>query len=171
MTIEGDYSLFAHLETLLSRRSRRGARASRPTRARIVDAAGGKDVLFFPARFDHHLVQTGDGYAAYISGALGVSTDANAEWWGSRGMGTVPHALIAAYGGDTVLATQKFAQYIAAGVNVISLVDFDNDCVGTSLNVARALGERLWGVRLDTSADAGRHVDLAADGRPSRRPA
>ena len=131
---------------MLSRRTRIATNA----RA-IVDAAGGKEVLFFPARFDHHLVQTGDGYAAYISGALGVSTDANAEWWGSRGMGTVPHALIAAYGGDTVLATQKFAQYIDPAVNVISLVDFDNDCVGTSLAVARALGERLWGVRLDTS--------------------
>jgi nicotinate phosphoribosyltransferase len=34
---------------------------------------------------------------------------------------------------------------------VISLVDFDNDCVRTSLAVARALGTRLWGVRLDTS--------------------
>ena len=128
MTIEGDYDLFAHLETpylgVLSRRTRIATNA----RA-IVDAADGKDVLFFPARFDHHLVQTGDGYAAYISGALGVSTDANAEWWGSRGMGTVPHALIAAYGGDTVLATQKFAEYIDPTVNVISLVDFDNDCV------------------------------------------
>ena len=150
MTIEGDYALFAHLETeylgVLARRTR----IATNTRA-IVAAAGGKDVLFFPARFDHHLVQTGDGYAAYISGALGVSTDANAEWWGSRGMGTVPHALIAAYGGNTVLATQKFAQYIDPAVNVISLVDFENDCVGTSLAVARALGSRLWGVRLDTS--------------------
>ncbi len=149
MTIEGDYALFAHLETeylgVLARRTRIATNA----RA-IVDAAGGKDVLFFPARFDHHLVQTGDGYAAYISGALGVSTDANAEWWGSRGMGTVPHALIAAYGGDTVLATQKFAQYIDPAVNVIALVDFENDCVGTSLACARALGDRLWGVRLDT---------------------
>ena len=151
MTIEGDYALFAHLETpylgVLARRSRIATNA----RA-IVDAAAGKEVLFFPARFDHHLVQTGDGYAAYISGALGVSTDANAEWWGSRGMGTVPHALIAAYGGDTVRATVKFAQWIDPLVNVISLVDFDNDCVGTSLAVARALGPRLWGVRLDTSA-------------------
>ncbi|HYW54383.1 MAG TPA: hypothetical protein VE826_10445 [Dongiaceae bacterium] len=150
MTIEGDYALFAHLETpylgVLARRTRIATNA----RA-IVDAAGGKEVLFFPARFDHHLVQTGDGYAAYISGALGVSTDANAEWWGSRGMGTVPHALIAAYGGDTVRATVKFAQYIDRGVNVISLVDFDNDCAGTSVAVARALGDRLWGVRLDTS--------------------
>jgi nicotinate phosphoribosyltransferase len=66
-------------------------------------------------------------------------------------MGTVPHALIAAYGGDTVLATLKFAQYIAPDVHVISLVDFDNDCVETSVAVARALGKRLWGVRLDTS--------------------
>ena len=150
MTIEGDYGLFAHLETpylgVLARRTRIATNA----RA-IVDAADGKEVLFFPARFDHHLVQTGDGYAAYISGALGVSTDANAEWWGSRGMGTVPHSLIAAYGGDTVLATEKFAQYIDPSVNVISLVDFDNDCVGTALAVARAVGERLWGVRLDTS--------------------
>jgi nicotinate phosphoribosyltransferase len=66
-------------------------------------------------------------------------------------MGTVPHGLIAAYRGDTVLATQKFAQYIDPSVNVIALVDFENDCVGTSLAVARALGDRLWGVRLDTS--------------------
>ena len=122
MTIEGDYTLFAHLETLylgvLSRRTRIA------TNARvIVSAANGKEVLFFPARYDHHQMQTGDGYAAYISGALGVSTDANAEWWGSRGMGTVPHALIAAYGGDTVLATQKFAQHIDPDVHVIALVD------------------------------------------------
>ena len=150
MTIEGDYALFAHLETcylgVLSRRTRIATNARD-----IVDAAGGKQVLFFPARFDHHLVQTGDGYAAYISGALGVSTDANAEWWGARGMGTVPHALIAAYGGDTVLATKKFCEFADPDVNVISLVDFDNDCVGTSLAVARAIGPRLWGVRLDTS--------------------
>jgi nicotinate phosphoribosyltransferase len=150
MTIEGDYTQFAHLETLylgvLSRRTRIATNARE-----IVAAANGKEVLFFPARYDHHQMQTGDGYAAYISGALGVSTDANAEWWGSRGMGTVPHALIAAYGGNTVLATQKFAQYIAPDVHVISLVDFDNDCVETSLAVARALGPRLWGVRLDTA--------------------
>ncbi len=150
LAIEGDYATFAHLETcylgVLSRRTRIATNARD-----IVDAAAGKQVLFFPARFDHHLVQTGDGYAAYISGALGVSTDANAEWWGARGMGTVPHALIAAYGGDTVLATMKFAEYVDREVNVIALVDFDNDCVRTSLNVAKALGDRLWGVRLDTS--------------------
>ncbi len=150
LTVEGNYALFAHLETpylgVLSRRTRIATNARD-----IVAAAHGKTVLFFPARFDHHLVQTGDGYAAYVSGALGVSTDANAEWWGARGMGTVPHALIAAYGGDTVLATKKFAEYSDPSVSVIALVDFENDCVRTSLEVARELKTRLWGVRLDTS--------------------
>jgi nicotinate phosphoribosyltransferase len=150
MTIEGPYHLFAHLETLylgvLARRTRVGTNTRR-----VVDAAHPKSVMFFPARHDHWLVQTGDGYAAHIAGAIGVSTDAQASWWGSSGIGTVPHALIAAYGGDTVLATRKFAEYMSPEVQIISLVDYDNDCVGTSLAVARALGERLWGVRLDTS--------------------
>ncbi|MBI2252003.1 MAG: quinolinate phosphoribosyl transferase [Armatimonadetes bacterium] len=150
MTIEGDYSLFAHLETdflgVLARRTK----VATNTKA-VVKAAQKKSVLFFPARFDHHLVQTGDGYAAYISGALGVSTDAQGEWWGSKGLGTMPHGLIAAYKGDTVLATKKFSQYIDPLVRVVSLVDFDNDCAGTSLKVAKSLGRKLWGVRLDTA--------------------
>ncbi len=150
MTIEGPYEAFSHLETLylgvLARRTRVGTN----TRL-VVDAARPKTVMFFPARHDHWLVQTGDGYAAHIAGAIGVSTDAQASWWGSSGIGTVPHALIAAYGGDTVKATEKFARYIDPSVQIITLVDYDNDCVRTSLEVARALGPRLWGVRLDTS--------------------
>ncbi|MDX2192246.1 MAG: hypothetical protein NW201_02760 [Gemmatimonadales bacterium] len=150
LTIEGPYDAFAHLETLylgvLARRTRVGTNTKR-----VVDAARPKDVIFFPARHDHWLVQTGDGYAAHIAGAIGVSTDAQASWWGSEGVGTVPHALIAAYGGDTVLATRKFAEHIDPRVQIITLVDFENDCVGTALRVADALGPRLYGVRLDTS--------------------
>src|SRR5690349_23329554 len=150
MLIEGPYDAFAHLETLylgvLARRTKVGTNTRR-----VVEAAKPKQVMFFPARHDHWLVQTGDGYAAHIAGAIGVSTDAQASWWGSEGVGTVPHALIAAYGGDTVLASQKFAERMDPGVRLITLVDFDNDCVGTSLQVARALGERLYGVRIDTS--------------------
>src|SRR5262249_32706533 len=77
--------------------------------------------------------------------------DAQASWWGAEGLGTVPHALIAAFGGDTVAATRAFADVIPADVKVITLVDFENDCVATSLAVARALGPRLHGVRLATS--------------------
>ena len=121
---------------------------------RVVEAARGKPILFFPARHDHHRVQTGDGYAAHVAGAIGVSTEAQASWWGGRGIGTVPHALIAAYGRNTVLAASKFAEWAEENdpnLNIVVLVDFDNDSVRTSLDVARALGPKLWGVRLDTS--------------------
>jgi nicotinate phosphoribosyltransferase len=157
MTIEGPYETFAPLETLylgvLARRTRVGTN----TRL-VVDAAHPKTVMFFPARHDHWLVQTGDGYAAHIAGAIGVSTDAQASWWGSTGIGTVPHALIAAYGGDTVLATRKFAEYADPDVQIITLVDYENDCVRTSVEVARAMDGRLWAVRLDTSENL---VDLS----------
>ncbi|HVH64855.1 MAG TPA: nicotinate phosphoribosyltransferase [Candidatus Acidoferrum sp.] len=150
MTIEGDYALFARLETVylgvLARRTKVATNVRR-----VVEAARGKQIIFFPARHDHHLVQTGDGYAAHVSGAIGVSTDAQASWWGGRGVGTVPHALIAAYQGNTVRAAQKYAEYVDPSVNLVVLVDFENDCVRTALEVARALKDRLWGVRLDTS--------------------
>ena len=150
MTMEGDYTLFAHLETcylgVLARRTLISTNVRQ-----VVEAARGKPILFFPARHDHHRVQTGDGYAAHVAGAIGVSTDAQASWWGGTGIGTVPHALIAAYGGNTVLAATKFAESASEDVNVVVLVDFENDSVKTSLEVARAMGDRLWGVRLDTS--------------------
>jgi nicotinate phosphoribosyltransferase len=150
MFITGPFAAFAHLETVYLGVLARRTRVASNTR-RVVEAAWPKPVMFFPARFDHWLVQTGDGYAAHVAGAIGVSTDAQASWWGAEGLGTVPHALIAAFGGDTVAATRAFADAMPADMKVITLVDFDNDCVGTSLAVARALGPRLHGVRLDTS--------------------
>jgi nicotinate phosphoribosyltransferase len=38
-------------------------------------------------------------------------------------------------------------------MNITVLVDFENDSVRTALEVADALGPKLWGVRLDTSED------------------
>jgi nicotinate phosphoribosyltransferase len=152
MTIEGDYSLFAHLETVYLGCMARRSLVMRNVRA-AVRAAAGKPILFFPARHDHWLVQTGDGWAAHVAGAIGVSTDAQASWWGGRGVGTVPHALIAAYDGDTVAAAEAFARGFGDELNVTVLVDFANRSVATALAVADALGPRLWGVRLDTSAE------------------
>lgn len=151
LTIRGDYSLFAHLETLYLGVLARRTLISRNVRD-VVAAAGGKPILYFPARFDHWQVQTGDGWAAHVAGAIGVSTDAQASWWGGKGMGTVPHGLIAAYGGDTVTAALRFADRFADELHVTVLVDFENDSVRTALEVADALGPRLWGVRLDTSS-------------------
>jgi nicotinate phosphoribosyltransferase len=152
LTIEGDYSLFAHLETVYLGCMTRRSLIMRNVRE-AVRAANGKEIFFFPARHDHWLVQTGDGYAAHVAGAIGVSTDAQASWWGGRGVGTVPHALIAVFGGDTVAAAQAFARRFGEEVNVTALVDFDNHSVQTAVAVADALGPRLWGVRLDTAAD------------------
>jgi nicotinate phosphoribosyltransferase len=155
MTIEGDYTLFAHLETLylgvLARRT-----LITTNTVRVLEAARGKPIIFMPARHDHHRVQTGDGYAAFVAGRIvgvpvGVTTDEQASWWGGRGIGTVPHSLIASYGGNSVLAATKFAEWAPEDINITVLVDFENHSVQTALDVARALGPRLWGVRLDTS--------------------
>jgi nicotinate phosphoribosyltransferase len=150
MTIEGDYSLFAHLETVYLGSLARRSLIMRNV-AEVVEAARGKQIFYFPARHDHWLVQTGDGWSAHVAGAIGVSTDAQASWWGGRGIGTVPHGLIAAYGGDTVKAAVRFAEHFHADMNITVLVDFVNDSVTTALEVAEALDGRLWGVRLDTS--------------------
>jgi nicotinate phosphoribosyltransferase len=155
MTIEGDYTLFAHLETaylgVLARRTLITTNV-----VRVLEAARGKPIIFMPARHDHHRVQTGDGYAAHVAGRvvgapIGVTTDEQASWWGGRGIGTVPHSLIASYGGNTVLAATKFAEWASDDVNITVLVDFENNSVQTALDVARTLGPKLWGVRLDTS--------------------
>jgi nicotinate phosphoribosyltransferase len=155
MTIEGEYTSFAHLETLylgvLARRTLITTNV-----VRVLEAANGKQIIFMPARHDHHRVQTGDGYAAYVAGRvtgteIGVTTDEQASWWGGKGIGTVPHSLIASYGGNTVLAATKFAEWAPPDANITVLVDFENNSVETALEVARALGPRLWGVRLDTS--------------------
>ncbi len=155
LTIEGDYTAFAHLETVyLGTLARRTLITTNVVR--VLEAANSKPIIFMPARHDHHRVQAGDGYAAFVAGQIvgaeiGVTSDEQASWWGGRGIGTVPHSLIASYGGDTVLAARKFAEWAPPDMNVTVLVDFDNDSVRTALEVADALGERLWGVRLDTS--------------------
>jgi nicotinate phosphoribosyltransferase len=155
LTIEGDFTTFAHLETVyLGTLARRTLITTNVVH--VLEAANGKPIIFMPARHDHHRVQTGDGYAAFVAGQVvgapvGVTTDEQASWWGGRGLGTVPHALIAAYGGDTVRAAQKFAEWASDDFNIVVLVDFENDSVRTAIEVAHALGPRLWGVRLDTS--------------------
>jgi nicotinate phosphoribosyltransferase len=169
MTIEGDYALFAHLETVYLGTMARRTLIMRNVRE-VVAASAGKPILYFPARHDHWLVQTGDGWAAHVAGAIGVSTDAQASWWGGRGVGTVPHALIAAYDGDTVEAARAFTRNFGDQMHVTVLVDFRNDSVATAIEVADALGPDLWGVRLDTSdalADLElqrRHGDAAEKG-------
>ena len=176
--VRGRYRDFARLETPILGYLTRMSRVATNT-YEAMKAANGKPLLFFPARFDLPEVQAADGYAYWLAvqrynGDYGaqvtpfVSTDAQGSWWGGRGVGTIPHALIAAFMGDTAEATVVFARHIPLDTPRIALVDFNNDSVGDSVRTATAFwqeyrhalevgdtdGQRRWtlnGVRLDTS--------------------
>jgi len=150
LLVEGDYAAFAHLETLILGTLARRTRVCTNVR-QLVDAARPKPVHYLGARSDHALVQAGDGLAAHVGGAASVSTDAQGALTGRKGVGTLPHALIAAYGGDTAAAALAMVRVLPPEVPLIALVDYANDSVATALAVARALEGRLWGVRLDTA--------------------
>jgi nicotinate phosphoribosyltransferase len=150
LSIEGPYETFAHLETLYVGVLARRTRLCSNMRS-AIEAARPKPVLFLGARHDHYALQPGDGYSALVAGAHAVSTDAHGAFWSSAKLvGAAPHSLVAAFGGDSALATKHFADAVGAGIDIIALVDYANDAVATSLAIARALEGRLWGVRLDT---------------------
>lgn len=158
MYITGPYNLIGHLETpILGVLARRSLIATNTKL--VVDEANGKPVIFMAARHDDYRLQEGDGYSALIGGADSVSTDANGYWMHKRGIGTMPHALIAAMGGDVPKATIAFhrtMQKYEPNVRTISLVDYNNDCVTDSIRTAYAMERefgkgKLFAVRLDTS--------------------
>jgi nicotinate phosphoribosyltransferase len=149
MHITGTYAYFAHLESIyLGILARRTLVATNIHNT--VQEAKGKQVIFFADRFDYFQNQTGDGYAAKVGGATAVCTPAMSDGFGKEPVGTIPHALIAVNGGDTIAAARQFVSQFPK-VPLIVLVDYYNDCVKTSLEVARVLKGRLWGVRIDTA--------------------
>ncbi len=191
--VRGRYRDFALLETptlgILTRSSRVATNVYE-----TMLAARGKPILFFPARFDLHEVQAADGYAYNIAvkrfnldygNELGpfVSTDAQGDWWGGAGGGTVAHAAIASFLGDTAEAMMQFSRILPARIPRIALVDFNNDSVRDTLRVMEVMFSRymqlknlgdeteaakyiLYGVRLDTSGSL-RDVSVEPLGDPS----
>jgi nicotinate phosphoribosyltransferase len=191
--VRGRYRDFALLETptlgILTRSSRVATNVYE-----TLMAAKGKPVLFFPARFDLHEVQAADGYAYKIavqrfnvdfSHQLGpfISTDAQGDWWGGAGGGTVAHAAIASFLGDTAEAMMAFSRVLPARIPRIALVDFNNDSVLDSLLVLdtmfakyrecmdsgdkeEAAKYKLYGIRLDTSGSV-RDVSVQPLGDPA----
>ncbi|HMO55992.1 MAG TPA: nicotinate phosphoribosyltransferase [Roseiflexaceae bacterium] len=178
LRVRGRYRDFALLETPTLGALTRATRIATNV-YNVLVAARGKPVLFFPARFDAHEVQAADGYAYNIAvqrfnmdygHELGsfISTDAQGDWWGGLGGGTVAHAAIAAFLGDTVECMLAFAETRPVEIPRIALIDFDNDSIGTTLAVMDAMFARyrelidsgnheaaqrfkLFGVRPDTS--------------------
>ncbi len=191
--VQGRYRDFAILETPTLGILTRASRVATNVYQTLI-ASKGKPVLFFPARFDLHEVQAADGYAYNIAVKrfnydfanqidTFISTDAQGDWWGGSGGGTVAHAAIAAFMGDTAEAMLNFARLLPASIPRIALVDFNNDCVADSLNTCKVMFEKyinelasgnedeakkyiLYGVRLDTSGSL-RDVSINPIGDPT----
>jgi nicotinate phosphoribosyltransferase len=191
--VRGRYRDFALLETPSLGILTRSSRVATNVYETFV-ASRGKPVLFFPARFDMHEVQAADGYAYNIAlqrfnddhekelGAF-VSTDAQGDWWGGAGGGTVAHAAIASFLGDTAEAMIQFSNILPRQIPRIALVDFNNDSVRDTLRVLDVMFEKyrqlvdagqieeaekykLFGVRLDTGGNL-RDVSVTPLGDPA----
>lgn len=149
LKISGAYTNFGYLENVIDAvLARRTSVATNALRA--IRAANGKEIFSMADRQDEILTQMGDGYASFVAGIRKVATDAQGAWWGGKGAGTMPHALIQMCGGDLVRACELYTDSFA-GEAVTALVDYNNDVITDALKVARALGSRLGAVRVDTS--------------------
>jgi nicotinate phosphoribosyltransferase len=120
-----------------------------------VDAAAPDPVISFGARHIHPDITDVLDYAAIVGGCVGASTPAGARLAGLAPTGTMPHSLVLIFG-DTVEAALAFDRHIGPDVPRIVLVDTFKDEAEEALRVAHALGDRLYGVRLDTPSERGR---------------
>src|SRR6266513_6560606 len=154
MRINARYSAFGLYETailgILSQ-STGWATAARE----IVDAAAPIPVIGFGARHVHPSIADQMDYASVVGGCVGASTPAGARLAGLAPTGTMPHALIIIFG-DTVKAAEAFDRDLDPDVPRLVLIDTFKDEAEEALRVANALGDRLYGVRLDTPAERGR---------------
>ncbi|MFC4321116.1 nicotinate phosphoribosyltransferase [Litchfieldia salsa] len=153
LTITGPYQNFGYLEGIIdgifSRRTSVSTNVYNVVKAAKVSGVQ-KPVIFMGDRDDHYTQQAGDGYAAFIGGSTAQATHAMSEWWGKKGMGTMPHALIQLFDGDIVEAAKAYHARFPED-ELIVLVDYNNDCIEDALKVAREFGDKLKAVRVDTS--------------------
>ena len=154
MRIEARYSSFGLYETAILGIMASGSGWASAAR-RVVDAAAPIPVIGFGARHVHPSVADQMDYASVVGGCIGASTPAGARLAGLSPTGTMPHALVLIFG-DTVRAAEAFDRQIDPDVPRVVLVDTFKDEAEESLRVAEALGDRLWGIRLDTPSERGR---------------
>ncbi|MBE6135699.1 MAG: nicotinate phosphoribosyltransferase [Erysipelotrichaceae bacterium] len=149
LKVTGKYEDFGFLESVID-----GVLARRTSVAtnvkRVLDVAGDTPVFSMADRQDDYLTQVGDGYATYVAGINRISTDAQGLWWGGKGMGTMPHALIQICGGDLCRAADIYRQSYP-NEKITALVDYHNNVTVDALKLARHLKENLKAVRVDTS--------------------
>ncbi len=149
LKVTGRYEDFGFLESMID-----GILARRTSVCTnvywVMKELNGTDIFSMADRQDDYLTQIGDGYASYVAGIRKVSTDAQGYWWGGKGVGTMPHALIELCGGDIIKASDLYHKTYP-NEQVTALIDYHNNVVHDSLMLARHLGKTLRAVRVDTS--------------------
>ncbi len=149
LKVTGKYENFGFLESVID-----GVLARRTSVCtnvyNVMKVIGDTPVFSMADRQDDYLTQIGDGYATYVAGIKKVSTDAQGYWYGGKGMGTMPHALIQICGGDVCKAADIYLKSFP-NEKVTALIDYHNNVVRDSLILAEHLGTKLNGVRVDTS--------------------
>jgi len=148
MVVEGPVNEILDLETALLGIIRHASSVATKS-ARIKKLAGDKMVIFFGLRAAHPAIGPMLDRSAFIGGCDAVSGAYSEELFGVKPVGTMPHALIVIFG-DQVKAWKAFDEVVEPSVPRIMLVDTFYDERVESLMAAQLLGERLYGVRLDT---------------------
>lgn len=148
LEIEGHYQDFCVFETallgLLCQASGIATKA-----ARFKRLADGRLVVSFGARRMHPVLAPMIERNAYIGGCDGVAVMKSGEIIGEVPMGTMPHALIICMG-STVEAIKAYDEVLESRFKRVALIDTFLDEKFEALNVAEALGEKLFAIRLDT---------------------
>lgn len=152
MTIDGPYLEFARLETaLLGFLSHASGMATNALRARRV--APDSSLLSFGARHVHPSIAAVVERSALLGGFDGFSHVAAGELLDKEASGTMPHALVIAFGkGNQEQAWTAFDEAVANSVPRVTLCDTYSDEVDEVLRAADALGENLDSVRIDTTS-------------------
>jgi nicotinate phosphoribosyltransferase len=151
MRIEGPYLAFARLETsLLGFLSHASGMATAALDCRV--AAPDSQMLSFGARHVHPSMTAAVERSALVGGFDGFSHVAAGDLLDRDASGTMPHALSICFGrGEQEAAWRAFDDAAPESVPRIALCDTYSDEVDETLRAVDALGDRLDGVRLDTT--------------------
>jgi nicotinate phosphoribosyltransferase len=148
MEIEGRYQDFCVYETALLGLICQASGVSTQA-ARMKKLSGGRLVMSFGARRMHPVLAPMIERNAYVGGCDGVAVVKSGEVIGEDPMGTMPHSLILCMG-STVEAIKAYDEVLDPKLKRVALIDTFQDEKFEVLNVAQALGDRLYAVRFDT---------------------
>jgi nicotinate phosphoribosyltransferase len=150
MTISGRYRDFVEYENpVLGLLSSFTSVSTKAARFRV--AAGDRQLVSFGTRRVHPALAPLIERGCYMAGFDGVSNVLGGKLLGVEPSGTMPHALVQVIG-DQEEAWKLFDETMPKNVKRTALVDTFWDEKTEAIKAYETLGDRLWGVRLDTPA-------------------